>query len=60
MPTQRESAAESRQLKLDDLKRQIADGSLTVREMTEEERLQYPPRPPSARRTSRYGGSWKR
>jgi hypothetical protein len=46
--TTRERAEEKRLEKLDHVRRQIESGSLVVRQMTEEERQQYPvrPRPP--------------
>jgi hypothetical protein len=43
-------AAEQRRAKLEDIQRQIAAGSLTVRPMTAAERKQNPPRPPKTRR----------
>lgn len=44
MKTTRERAEEKRQEKLDGVRRQIESGSLVVRQMTDEERLRYPPR----------------
>jgi hypothetical protein len=41
----RERADEARQEKLDNIAKQQADGSLTIRTMTDEEREKYPPRP---------------
>jgi hypothetical protein len=48
--TTAERAAEQRQAKLDEIQRQIQEGSLTVRKMTAEERERYPPRPAKPRR----------
>jgi hypothetical protein len=48
MITQAERAAERRKLRLEEIQRQVKDGSLTIRKMTAEERRQYPARPPSA------------
>ncbi len=45
MKTTRERAADKRVEKLERVREQVADGRLTIREMTAEERLQYPPRP---------------
>jgi hypothetical protein len=42
MSTQRERAEKQRQLKLDTVAQQVADGSLTIRKMTPEERKKYP------------------
>lgn len=46
MKTQRERAAERRELKLQDVERQVESGSLVIRAMTEEERKRYPPPDP--------------
>jgi hypothetical protein len=49
MKTQRERADEKRQLKLEAVEQQVQDGTLTIRQMTPEERKKYPrpanPRP---------------
>jgi predicted nucleic acid-binding Zn-ribbon protein len=45
MPTQAERAAEKRRVKLDDMKRQVKDGSLKIRKMTTQERKRFPVRP---------------
>jgi hypothetical protein len=45
MKTGREKAEEKRQEKLAQVQEQVEDGSLVIREMTEEERRKYPPRP---------------
>ena len=39
----RERAVERRQAKLDQVREQVANGSLVIRQMTEEERVRYPP-----------------
>jgi len=39
----RERADERRQAKLDQVREQVESGSLVIRQMTEEERLRYPP-----------------
>ncbi|HEV2974931.1 MAG TPA: hypothetical protein VGX69_08015 [Solirubrobacteraceae bacterium] len=51
MPTQADRAAERRRAKLEDVRRQVKDGSLTIRKMTAEERKRYPPKPAKSRRT---------
>jgi hypothetical protein len=43
MKTAWERAEEKRQAKLESVREQIQDGSLVVRQMTDEERLRYPP-----------------
>ena len=40
-----ERAEEKRKAKLDEMKQQIEDGTLTVRKMTKKERAANPPRP---------------
>jgi hypothetical protein len=45
MLTQAERAAEKRQAKLEDMQRQVKDGSLKIRKMTAQERKRFPPRP---------------
>jgi hypothetical protein len=45
MLTQAERAAERRRAKLEDLQRQVKDGSLKIRKMTAQERRRFPPRP---------------
>jgi hypothetical protein len=44
MLTQAERAAEKRRTKLQDIRRQVKEGSLTIRKMTAEERKRFPPR----------------
>jgi hypothetical protein len=48
--TARERAEEKRQEKLELVRTQVESGSLVIRQMTEEERRQYPPRPPRPKR----------
>lgn len=43
--TTRERAEEKRLAKLDFVREQVASGSLVIRQMTDEERRRYPPRP---------------
>jgi hypothetical protein len=45
MSTPQERAEEQRRKKLAEVDKQIRDGSLVVRQMTEEERARYGPRP---------------
>ena len=42
-PSPEERRADKRQEKLDEVERQVREGSLTVRKMTDEERAKYPP-----------------
>jgi hypothetical protein len=53
MLTQADRAAERRREKLEEIRSQVKDGSLTIREMTPAERKRYPQRPS---RPSRVGG----
>jgi hypothetical protein len=53
MKTTRERAEERRDAKLEQIREQVASGSLVIRTMTAEERKRYPPRPASERRTPR-------
>jgi hypothetical protein len=52
MSTQRERAEEKRKEKLKAVEEQVAEGSLTIRQMTPEERAKYPKRdrPPQTKR----------
>jgi hypothetical protein len=50
MPTQADRAAERRREKLQDIERQVKDGSLKIRKMTPEERQRYPAKPVTGRR----------
>jgi hypothetical protein len=45
-----ERRAERRLVKLDDVERQIKEGSLTIRKMTAKERKLFPPRAPNVAR----------
>lgn len=51
MKTMRERAEDKRQEKLELINEQLDNGSLVIREMTDEERLRYPPQtsPPPER-----------
>jgi hypothetical protein len=46
--TAREKAEEKRQAKLALIREQLDSGSLVIRQMTDQERRRYPPRPPRA------------
>jgi len=46
MKTQADRAAEKRRVKLEDVQRQLEEGSLTIRQMTAQERKRFPPLPP--------------
>jgi hypothetical protein len=53
MKTTRERADERREAKLEQMREQVANGSLVIRTMSDEERKQYPPpaaAPPKSRR----------
>lgn len=52
MITQADRAAEKRRVKLEDVQRQLKEGSLTIRKMTADERKQYPPKPADPRRVN--------
>jgi hypothetical protein len=51
--TTRERAEEKRQEKLANVREQLKSGSLVIRQMTEAERLRYPPRPRPPQRWAR-------
>jgi hypothetical protein len=53
MKTTRERAEERRQAKLELVEEQVQNGSLVIRQMTDEERRQNPPRPPRPPRGNR-------
>jgi hypothetical protein len=53
MKTTRERAEERRQAKLELVEEQVQNGSLVIRQMTDEERQQNPPRPPRPPRANR-------
>jgi hypothetical protein len=48
--TQADRAAERRRVKLEDVQRQLKEGSLKIRSMTAEERKRYPAVPVKPRR----------
>ena len=50
MLTQADRAAEQRRVKLEEIQRQLKEGSLTIRKMTRAERKRYPPQPRASRR----------
>jgi hypothetical protein len=56
MKTLRERAEEKRAEKLEQIREQVESGKLTIRAMTADERVLYPPREvdPSAKRPRRY------
>ena len=45
--------AERRRVKLEEMERQLKEGSLTIRKMTAEERKRFPPRPAKPRKGNR-------
>lgn len=53
MKTARERAEEKRQEKLEGVRDQVANGSLVIRQMTDEERQKYPPRPAPPKQSNR-------
>ncbi len=53
MKTTRERAEERRVEKLESVREQVESGSLTIRQMTDEERRRYPPRPETAKPAAR-------
>ena len=53
MLTQADRAAARRTEKLEEIRSQVKDGSLTIRKMTQAERERYPQRPPSPPRGRR-------
>jgi hypothetical protein len=54
MKSARERAEEKREAKLDLVREQVQSGSLKIRQMTDEERRRYPPRPAPTKRPSRW------
>src|SRR5271165_6705301 len=60
MLTQADRANERRRVKLEEIQRQVKDGSLRIRKMTPEERRRYPALPAKARRRYRIGRSVRR
>jgi len=55
--TSRERAEEKRIEKLESVREQVESGSLVIRQMTTDERLQYPPRPETPASSGRR--SWR-
>jgi hypothetical protein len=53
MKTARERAEEKRQEKLDLIREQVESGSLTIRQMTADERRRYPPRPGQSKQAAK-------
>ena len=53
MKTARQLAEAKRAEKLEEVRAQIASGSLVIRQMTDEERRRYPPIPPRPKRPGR-------
>jgi hypothetical protein len=51
--TIRERAEEKREEKLELVREQVESGSLVIRQMTDEERRRYPPRPAQPKRPRR-------
>ena len=54
MKTTRERAEEKREAKLEQVREQVESGSLVIRQMTDEERSRYPPRPVAPKRPRRW------
>ncbi len=54
MKSSRERAEEKREAKLEQVREQVESGSLVIRQMTDEERRRYPPRPPEPKRPRRW------
>jgi hypothetical protein len=52
MKTMREKAEERRVAKLELLREQVENGSLVIRQMTDDERRRYPPRADGRRRAT--------
>jgi hypothetical protein len=52
--TSRERAEEKHEEKLEVVREQVENGSLVIRQMTDEERRLYPPRPASPKRPRRW------
>jgi hypothetical protein len=50
LKTARERAEEKRLEKLEHVQEEVKSGSLVIRQMTDEEREKYPPRPPAPNR----------
>lgn len=54
MKSTRQRAEEKRAEKLDAVRQQVKSGSLVIRQMTDEERRRYPPRPVQPKRRLRW------
>ena len=54
MKTSRERAEEKRAEKLDLVREQVKSGALVIRQMTDDERRRYPPRPARLKRPGRW------
>ena len=52
--TTRGRADEKREAKLELVREQVQSGSLVIRQMTDDERRQYPPRPADTKRPRRW------
>jgi hypothetical protein len=52
--TTRDRAEEKRDAKLELVREQVQSGSLVIRQMTDEERRRYPPRPAAPKRPRRW------
>jgi hypothetical protein len=52
--TARERAEEKREAKLQVVREEVQSGSLVIRQMSDEERRRYPPRPAQPRRPRRW------
>jgi hypothetical protein len=53
LKTGREKAEERREAKLETVREQVQNGSLVIRQMTDEERRRYPPRPVDTKRVGK-------
>jgi hypothetical protein len=53
MTTARERAEIKRQAKLESVREDVKSGSLVIRQMTDEERRRYPPRPIAPKRSGK-------
>jgi hypothetical protein len=54
MKSARERAEEKREEKLELVREQVQNGSLVIRQMTDEERLRYPPKDTETKRPKRW------
>lgn len=54
MKSSRERAEEKREAKLESVREQVENGTLVIRQMTDQEREENPPRPPRPKRPSRW------